>query len=186
LGHDISETHLVRMPETILFLTKDDIQKLVVGLAKRISLDYQNQDLVLVGVLKGSFIFLSDLSRLITLPHEIDFIGAASYGFQTTASDDIRLTKEIGIDILNKNVLIVEDIIDTGKTLVFLIDYLESLGPKTLKICTLLDKKERREVEISIDYIGQTVESGFLVGYGLDYAEKYRNLSDIHLLKTND
>ena len=173
------------MPETILFLKKDDIQRLVSGLAKRISLDYQNQELVLIGILKGAFIFLSDLVRQITLPLEIDFIGASSYGSRTTASDEIRLTKEIGIDILNKNVLIVEDIIDTGQTSVFLFDYLKSLGPKTLKICTLLDKEERREVDIHIDYVGQTVESGFLVGYGLDYAEKYRNLSDIYFLKSN-
>ena len=171
------------MSDTIPFLSREDIQRLISGLAHRISSDYRYRDLVLIGILKGAFVFLSDLMRQLTIPVEIDFVGASSYGADTCTSGEICLTKAVEIEILNKNVIIVEDIIDTGLTLEFLVEYLKSFGPKTLKICTLIDKKERRELSIDIDYVGRTVESGFLVGYGLDHAEKYRNLPEIRILK---
>jgi hypoxanthine phosphoribosyltransferase len=171
------------MPDITPFLKRKDIQKLTSALAKRISADYRDQDLVLIGILKGAFIFLADLIREFTTPVEIDFIGASSYGMDTHSSEKIRLTKDIDIKIFNKNVILVDDIIDTGLTLVFLKEHLKSYGPKTLKICALLDKKERRKADIQIDYVGQRVDRGFLVGYGLDYAEKFRNLPEIYHLK---
>jgi len=171
------------MPEFIPFLKREDIQKLISELAERISTDYMNQELVLIGVLKGAFIFLSDLVRQLTIPVEVDFIGTSSYGQETYSSENIRLTQALEIEILNKNVLLVEDIIDTGLTVAFLAAHMRTFEPKTLKICTLLDKPERRKTQVPIDYVGTTVESGFLVGYGLDHAEKYRNLPDIYCLK---
>lgn len=171
------------MPELIPVLTKDEIADLVAKMADRISLDYQDHDLVLVGVLKGSFIFLSDLVRHLTVPLRVDFICAASYGSGTTASGNIRLTKALDIDIRNKDVLVVEDIVDTGRTLAYCIDHLGSFHPKTLKICAMLDKAERREESILVDYACYQVKTGFLVGYGLDYDQKYRELSGIYTLK---
>ncbi|MBW1698158.1 MAG: hypoxanthine phosphoribosyltransferase [Deltaproteobacteria bacterium] len=171
------------MPDILPFLNHEDIKRLISALAKRISTDYRDQDLVVIGILKGAFIFLSDLVRQLSIPVEIDFIGASSYGQNTHSSEKIRITKEIDIDILNKNVLIVEDIVDTGLTMVFLVEHLKSFSPKTVKICALLDKKERRKTDIHIDYVGQRVAGGFLVGYGLDYGEKYRNLPGIYRLK---
>lgn len=171
------------MPEIVSFLKREEIDSLVSDVAKRISSDCQGQELVLIGILKGAFIFLSDLIRKLTIPIEIDFIGASSYETGTSSSGKVRLTKEIEIDVENKDILIVEDIIDTGLTLSFLMDYLKSCGPKSLKVCTLLDKRERRIADVKIDYACRVLESGFLVGYGLDYAEKYRHLPEIFHLK---
>ena len=165
------------------FLHREEIQRLVSDIADRISLDYQDQDLVLIGVLKGAFIFLSDLVRQLTIHTEIDFVGASSYGTNAQSSENIRLTKPLQIDIRNKSILVVEDIIDTGLTLAYMLDYIKSFVPRNLNICTLLDKRERRKADIEIDYVGKVVDKGFLVGYGLDYAEKYRNLPDLYCLK---
>jgi len=164
-------------------MTKEDIDKKVSALARRISADYENRDLVIIGVLKGSFIFLSDLVRRLTIPVQIDFVGASSYGSGVSSSGSIRLTKEIGVDVKGKDVLLVDDIIDTGLTLAYLVDHIKSFGPKSVRICIFLDKKERRKTALMIDYTCQVVESGFLVGYGLDYAENYRNLPEIYQLK---
>ena len=171
------------MPEIVSYIKKAEIDVLVSNLAERLASDYRGKKLVLIGVLKGSFIFLSDLIRRLTIPVEIDFIGASSYGTGCSTSGKIQLTKELQIDVENKDVLIIEDIIDTGLTLAFLIDYLKTFRPKSLKVCTLLDKRERRMVDIQIDYASHVVESGFIVGYGLDYAERYRNLPEIYHLK---
>ena len=165
------------------FLNREEIQRLVSDIAERISLDYQDEDLVLIGVLKGAFIFLSDLVRQLTIPTEIDFVGAASYGTNAQSSENIRLTKPLQIDIRDKSILVVEDIIDTGLTLSFMLDYIKSFVPRNLNICALLDKRERRKADIEIDYVGKVVDKGFLVGYGLDYDEKYRNLPDLYCLK---
>lgn len=165
------------------FLHREEIQRLVSDIAERISLDYQDEDLVLIGVLKGAFIFLSDLVRQLTIPTEIDFVGAASYGTNAQSSENIRLTKPLQIDIRDKSILVVEDIIDTGLTLAYMLDYIKSFVPRNLNICALLDKRERRKADIEIDYVGKVVDKGFLVGYGLDYAEKYRNLPDLYCLK---
>lgn len=171
------------MSDLILILKRDDIDRMVAAVARSISSDYQNREPVLVGVLKGAFIFLADLVRHLTIPVKIDFVGASSYGSNTSPSGKIRLTKRIEVDIKDKDVLVVEDIVDTGLTLIYLIDYLKSFGPKTVRVCTMLDKQERRRVKIKIDYRCHVVEEGFIVGYGIDYAEDYRNLPEIYHLK---
>lgn len=169
------------MPEFIPVLSKDDIQRRVVAVAQRISIDYQGRELVLIGVLKGAFLFLSDLSRRLTLEKvKIDFLQASSYGADTVSSEDIVLKKDIDVDIHGKDVLLVEDIVDTGLTLAYLIDHLKRFGPNSVKVCTMIDKRERRKRTVEIDYVCATVEKGFLVGYGLDYAEDYRNLPEIY------
>lgn len=171
------------MPELIPVLEKKDIEGLVAQVARQISADYLNQELVLVGILKGAFIFLSDLVRNLSIPVKIDFVGASSYGSGTSSSGEIHLTKKIDIDIEDKDVLVIEDIVDTGLTLDYIIDYLKSLKPKTLKVCSLIDKRERREKEIKLDYTCYSVAKGFLVGYGLDFNEDYRELPGIYHLK---
>ena len=171
------------MPEFIPVLKKDDIDKMVVAVARKISSDYKDRELILIGVLKGSFVFLSDLIRNLSIPVKVDFVGVSSYSDKTSSSGKIQLTKSIEIDIKNKNVLVVEDIVDSGLTLAWLIDYLMSFEPETVNVCALLDKRERRETLIQIDYTCHVVQEGFLVGYGLDYAEDYRNLPEIYHLK---
>jgi len=171
------------MPEFIPVLKKDEINEMVVDVARKISLDYKDKELILIGVLKGSFVFLSDLIRNLSIPVKVDFVGVSSYGNKTSSSGKIQLTKSIEIDIENKNVLVVEDIVDSGLTLAWLIDYLMSFKPETVNVCTLLDKRERRETEIQIGYTCHVVQEGFLIGYGLDYAEDYRNLPEIYHLK---
>ncbi len=171
------------MFELIPVLTKNDIDELVARIAHQISSDYQNRELILIGVLKGAFVFLSDLVRHLDIPVKIDFIRVFSYGSGASTSGDIHLTKDIEVNIKNKDVLIVEDIVDTGLTLKYLIDYLRSYHPKTIKVCAFIDKHERREADIKIDYSCHDVTKGFLVGYGLDYDEDYRYLSGIYHLK---
>lgn len=170
------------MPELIPVLNKTEIEEKVSDLAQRISADYQDRETVLIGVLKGAFIFLSDLVRHITIPLKLGFVGVSSYGCGTFSSENIRLSKDIDIEVKNCDVLLVEDIIDTGLTAGYLIAHLMSFKPRTLKVCTLIDKRERRKAEIKIDYSGHVMESGFLVGYGLDYAENHRHLPDIYHL----
>jgi len=171
------------MRELVPVLTKNVIDKKVAEVALEISNDYKGRDLVLVGILKGAFVFMSDLMRCLSVPVQLDFVCASSYGDGTTTSGSVKLTKEIGIDIKGKEILVIEDIVDTGLTLTFLIDYLKSFGPASVKVCTLIDKRERRNAEIKIDYSCHVVEEGFLVGYGLDYAEDFRNLPEIYHLK---
>lgn len=168
------------MAELIPVLTKNDIDTLVAAMARRISSDYQDHDLVLIGVLKGAFVFISDLVRHLSIPVKIDFIRVLSYGSGVSSSRNIQLTKDIEIDISHKDVLIIEDIVDTGLTLKYLIDYLKTYHPKTVRVCTLIDKQERREVDVEIDYICHSVSEGFLVGYGLDYDEGYRYLPGVY------
>jgi hypoxanthine phosphoribosyltransferase len=148
-------------------------------LARRISQDYPEGNLVLICILKGAFVFLSDLIRYLEIPVEIDFIRLASYGSDQISSRNVRITKDIEIPIRGKDVLIVEDIVDTGWTLAYLVGKLADHRPKSVKICTLLDKQARREVKIQVDYLGFPVEDRFVVGYGLDADEKYRYLPDI-------
>ncbi|MBW1836208.1 MAG: hypoxanthine phosphoribosyltransferase [Deltaproteobacteria bacterium] len=171
------------MPDFFPVLKKDEIDKKIASIAHRISSDYQDQELILIGVLKGAFVFLADLMRKLTIPVKVDFVRIYSYGSSTSSSGNIQLSKKLEIDIKNKDVLIIEDIVDTGVTLTWLIDYLKSFRPKTVKVCTLLDKVERRKTKIKIDYACHVVQEGFLVGYGLDYAENYRNLPEIYHLK---
>jgi hypoxanthine phosphoribosyltransferase len=171
------------MLELIPVLSKNDVDKMVARVAYKISSDYQDQELILIGILKGAFVFLSDLVRHLTIPVKIDFIRVRSYGSSASSSGKIRLTKEIEIDINNKNVLLVEDIVDTGLTLSYLIDYLKTFHPKTVKICALINKHERRNANIKIHYACHEMTEGFLVGYGLDYNEDYRYLAGIYHLK---
>ncbi len=172
------------MPNLIPVLTKKEIDNAVCEIARKISSDYKDCDLILIGVLKGAFIFLSDLIRQLTIPVKVDFAGLSSYGTQTSTSGSIHLTKDIEIDLKDTDVLIIEDIIDTGLSLTYLVDHIKKSNPKSVKICALIDKHERRKADISIDYVGHKIEKGFLVGYGLDYAEKFRNLPEVYHLKT--
>jgi hypoxanthine phosphoribosyltransferase len=169
------------MPELIPVITRDEIQRRISAVAKAISADHQGRELVLIGVLKGAFFFLADLARQLTIDKiKIDFLQASSYGADTSSSENIILKKDIDIDIRGQEVIVVEDIVDTGLTLTYLIDHLEGFGPKCVKVCTLIDKKERRQAKVKVDYVCMTVEKGFLVGYGLDFAEDYRNLPEIY------
>ena len=167
-----------------ILLSEKDIEKIVTDLANDINYDFKNEEIILVGLLKGSAVFMSDLLRKITLPCEIDFMTASSYGSKTTSSGDVRITKDLTIDIKDKNVIIVEDIIDSGNTLSCVLKILKKREPKNLKLCSLLSKPDRREVnDVKIDYLGEEIPDEFVVGYGLDFDEKYRNLPYIGVLK---
>ena len=165
------------MPELIPVLDKDIIAQKVADVAEKISSDYKDGDLVLVGVLKGAFVFMADLIRHLTLEaFSVDFVRVASYGGGTESSGNIRLIMDLNNDIAGKDVLIVEDILDTGRTAEYLIKAFKQRGPRSVKFCTFLEKMERRESTIQPDYVGHQIDRGFIVGYGLDYNEAYRNL----------
>ena len=157
-------------------LVKQEIADKVKAIAKQIEKDYEGEELLVVGILKGASVFVSDLIRNINLDVNIDFMSVSSYGNGTESSGTVRILKDLDVDIANKNVLIVEDIIDSGLTLSNLVKELGIRNPKSLKLCTLLDKPERRTVNIPVDYVGFVIEDKFIVGYGIDWAEKYRNL----------
>lgn len=171
------------MPQFIEVLSKEEIETRVKEVAAQISEDYRDRELVLVGALKGAFIFMADLARELSIQARIGFIGVSSYGSGSTSSGTIKVTKELDMDVEGRDVLIVEDIVDTGLTLEFIVEYLKGLGPKSVRVCTLLDKEERRETDIEVDYACHKIPEGFLVGYGLDYAEDYRNMPAIYHLK---
>jgi hypoxanthine phosphoribosyltransferase len=167
-----------------ILLSKEQIQARVAELGKQISVNYDDIDLLLVCVLKGGVMFLTDLSRALSIPHEIDFMAISSYGGQRTESSGVvRILMDLNANIQNRHVLIVEDIIDTGRTLQYIVENLGTRDPASLKICTLLNKPERREVPIKLDYVGFNIPNEFVVGYGLDYAELYRNLPYVGVLK---
>ncbi len=163
-------------------ISAESISARVKKLGEEITGDYEGKELILVGILKGAFIFTADLARAIDLPLEIDFVRLSSYGSGTTSSGFVRISKDIEIDIRGKDVLVVEDIVDTGHTLKYLQEVLSIHKPASVKICCLIDKKERREVDVEVDYVGFDVPKGFLVGYGLDYNEQYRHLDGIYHL----
>jgi len=165
-------------------ISREDIARRVQELAREISRDYAGRDLVLVGVLKGAFIFLADLVRALTFPVEIDFVRLRSYGGGTCPTGEVNITKDVELSLKDRDVLIVEDIMDIGFTLSFLRQHLATHRPRSLKICVLIDKKERREVEVPLDYVGFVVEKGFLVGYGLDCGEKGRTYPEIYEIET--
>ncbi|MFA6308761.1 MAG: hypoxanthine phosphoribosyltransferase [Clostridia bacterium] len=166
-----------------VLVSKDELRNMVVRLGKRISKDYENKDLVLIGVLKGGFVFLSDLMRELTIPIELDFISVSSYGESTKSSGVVRIMKDVDINVTGKHVLIVEDLVDTGLTLKYLEELLNTRDPLSVKICTALDKPSRRKVDIDIEYKGIEIPDKFVVGYGLDYAGKYRNFPEVCVLK---
>jgi len=166
----------------ILF-TEDEIDTRVKELGARITLDYAGKSPLLIGVLKGCFVFLADIARYIELDCEIRFLTASSYGFASVTSGKVKIDKDIDFEIEGRDVLIIEDILDSGVTLNALRKYVLDRKPASIKICTLLDKPTRRQVSIAADYIGFECPNEFVVGYGLDYAERYRNLPYVAVLK---
>ena len=170
------------MPEKELVISRTDIAQRVIELGAAITRDYNGSRLMVVGILNGAFIFMADLVREIKLEMEIDFIRVASYGMGTT-SGSLRFTKDIELEIKGKDILIVEDIVDTGRTLKHLKQSLADRSAHSVRICALIDKKERREVEVAVDYVGFEIETGFLVGYGLDCREQHRHYPEVYHLK---
>jgi len=162
-----------------ILISSSQIKQRVKELGEQLSADYEGKNVVIICVLKGAVVFLADLLRSLSIPVELDFVRLSSYGKNTESSSVISIIQNITSDIQHKDVLIVEDIVDTGTTLNFLKESLLSQNPSSLKICTLLDKPARREKSITIEYIGFEIPNCFVVGYGLDYNEKYRNLPDI-------
>ncbi|MDU2064827.1 MAG: hypoxanthine phosphoribosyltransferase, partial [Sporomusaceae bacterium] len=156
-----------------ILISQEGLAKRVKELGEKISADYAGEEILMIGVLRGAVIFMADLSRAIKIPVAIDFMAVSSYGMSTSSSGVVRILKDLDEDVEGKHVLIVEDIIDSGLTLNYLIDYIKSRNPKSVKICTLLNKPERRKVAVPIAYNGFDVPDEFVVGYGLDYAEKY-------------
>jgi hypoxanthine phosphoribosyltransferase len=166
-----------------VLLRTEAIQSRVTQLAAEIECDYpEGEEIHLVGVLKGGFVFMSDLIRAMTPRVTVDFIAVSSYAKSTKSSGEVRLLKDLDSGLEGRHVIIVEDIVDTGLTLTYLQDILRARAPKSLRTACLLSKPSRRQVEVTVDYIGFTIEDKFVVGYGLDYAEKYRNLSYIAIL----
>jgi hypoxanthine phosphoribosyltransferase len=161
-----------------IMISEADIRTRVAELGSQISADYRDSgsEMVLVGLLRGSFMFMADLCRAIDVSHEVDFMTASSYGSGMSSSRDVKILKDLDEDIRGKDVLIVEDIIDSGNTLSKVREILQLRGPKSLAICTLLDKPERREVTVQVEYVGFTISDEFVVGYGIDYAQRYRHL----------
>ena len=174
---------MMTTPELVPILTKEEIQQKIIDIAGIISRDYAGKELLLIGILKGAFIFLSDLARQLSIPAQIDFVRASSYGGTMSSSGTVALPHTVQIDVRNKHLLLVEDIVDTGLTLSCIQKYFLSQGPASIKICSFIDKYERREADIRVDYTCHTTQEGFLVGYGLDYAENYRGLPGIYHLK---
>ncbi|MBN2043898.1 MAG: hypoxanthine phosphoribosyltransferase [Anaerolineales bacterium] len=170
-----SETYKKYLKEVLV--TEEDLKRRVAELGRQISSDYAGEELLMVCVLRGGVMFLTDLMRELTIPHMIDFMALSSYGVgRRESSGTVRITMDLNMDIYGRNVLIVEDIVDSGYTMCSLLEVLETRHPKSLKICTLLDKAARREVDIKLDYVGFDIEDKFVFGYGLDLDEFYRDL----------
>lgn len=167
----------------VTMLTREEIQKRVDELGAQITKDYKDASLVLVCVLKGSFIFASDLARAIDLPLRVDFLGVRSYGEGTESSGVVQITQDLSRPIEHEDILIVEDIVDTGLTVAHLMDLLRTRQPRSVKVCALLHKPVRSRVQVKIDYLGFTIEDKFVVGYGLDFAERHRNLPFIGVVE---
>ena len=168
-----------RKPRLKVLITREEISQAVTRLASEISHDYRGKQLLLIGVLKGSFVFMADLSRQFGLPVEVDFVRLSSYGAAQETSGKVKVVQPLETPIKGRHVLVIEDIVDTGITISFLLDYLRRKKPASLKLCALTDKPSRRQVPVSIDYLGFTVPDKFIVGYGLDFDEKFRYLPDI-------
>lgn len=171
------------MTRRSLLLSQQEINQGVARLAAEIARDYRGKNPLLIGVLKGSFIFLSDLVRRLDFPLEVEFLQLSSYGSGTQSSGRVRVLGRLGQPVKGREVVVVEDIVDTGITIAFLMDYLHRRHPRSLKLCALLDKPERRQVPVKIDYLGFTVPDRFVVGYGLDYNEQFRHLPEVWALE---
>ena len=166
-----------------VLVSEEELSKKVRELGEKITKDYEGKDLILVGILKGAAIFMADLARCIDLPITLEFLAVSSYGNSTESSGVVKIVKDIDTNVEGKHILVVEDIIDTGLTLSYITDNLKKRGAKSVKICTLLDKPERRKAEVSVEYRGFIIPDEFVVGYGIDYAEQYRNLPYVSSLK---
>ncbi|NLV16410.1 MAG: hypoxanthine phosphoribosyltransferase [Syntrophomonadaceae bacterium] len=173
------------MTETLeVLLSEEQIRERVKELAAQINRDFAGAEVLVVGILKGSFVFLADLVRYLDIPVKVDFMDVSSYGMTTESSGEVRILKDLEQPIERKNVIVVEDIIDSGTTLKFILGVLQRRRPRSLKVCTFLDKPSRRRVLVIPDYNGFSIPDHFVVGYGLDYAEQYRNLPDICIINT--
>jgi hypoxanthine phosphoribosyltransferase len=167
---------------TEILIDQDALQRRIAELGEEISADYSGRDLLLVGVLKGAVFFMADLMRGLSIPCEIDFMAISSYGDSTDSSGVVRILKDLDINIEGRDVLVVEDIIDSGLTLSYLMRNLEAREPASLEICALLTKPERREIEVPVRYVGFEIPNRFVIGYGLDFGERYRNLPYVGVL----
>ena len=171
-----------KMHKEILF-SRDVIAQRVQEIARQISADYSGRELIVIGVLKGAFIFMADLIRAMSIPCKVDFVRVASYGAGSESSGKAVLTKDIETSIKGRDILVVEDIVDTGLTLTYLVDWLKERNPQSLKVCAFLDKRKRRKVSFEADYVGFTIDDGFVVGYGLDFNEQARFLPEVYIIK---
>jgi hypoxanthine phosphoribosyltransferase len=177
----MNATELERAVTDVL-IDEDALQRRIAELGEEISADYAGRDLLLVGVLKGAVFFMADLMRNLSVPCEIDFMAISSYGAATDSSGVVRILKDLDINIEGRHVLVVEDIIDSGLTLSYLLRNLESREPASLEICALLTKPDRREIDVPVRYVGFEIPNEFVIGYGLDFAERYRNLPYVGVL----
>jgi len=177
----VSQTELERAVGEVL-IDRETLANRVAELGAEVSADYEGRDLLLIGVLKGAVFFMADLMRHLTVPCEVDFMAISSYGAATDSSGIVRILKDLDINIEGRHVLVVEDIIDSGLTLSYLIRNLESREPATLEVCALLTKPSRREIDVPVRYVGFEIPNKFVVGYGLDFAERYRNLPYVGVL----
>ncbi len=177
----MSMTELEAGVEAVL-IGQERLQERIRELGDEISGDYDGRDLLLIGVLKGAVFFMADLMRRLTVPCEIDFMAISSYGASTDSSGVVRILKDLDINIENRDVLVVEDIIDSGLTLSYLMRNLEARSPSSLEVCALLTKHERREIDVDVRYVGFEIPNRFVIGYGLDFAERYRNLPYVAVL----
>jgi hypoxanthine phosphoribosyltransferase len=177
----VSQAELERgVAETLI--EEDVLQARIAELGDEVSADYAGRDLLLIGVLKGAVFFMADLMRRLTVPCEIDFMAISSYGAATDSSGVVRILKDLDINIEGRHVLVVEDIIDSGLTLSYLMRNLEARDPATLEVCALLTKPDRREIDVPVKYVGFKIPNRFVIGYGLDFAERYRNLPYVGVL----
>jgi hypoxanthine phosphoribosyltransferase len=177
----VSQTELERGVSDVL-IDETRLRSRVAELGDEISADYVGRDLLLIGVLKGAVFFMADLMRYLTIPCEVDFMAISSYGASTDSSGVVRILKDLDINIEGRDVLVVEDIIDSGLTLSYLMRNLESREPASLEVCALMTKPERREIDVPVRYVGFEIPNRFVIGYGLDFAERYRNLPYVAVL----
>lgn len=169
-----------------VMLSEEEVDKRIKEIGEQISKDFAGEEVHLVCVLRGGSFFMCELAKRITIPVTLDFMSVSSYGNDTTSSGVVKIVKDLDDSLEGKNVIVIEDVVDTGRTLSHLLELLKARGPKRLKLCTLLDKPDRRVVDVCVDYTGFTIPDEFVVGYGLDYAQKYRNLPYIGVVEINE
>ena len=174
-----------KMRRKILF-PRDAIERRVQEIAAQLSADYAGREIIIIGILKGAFIFMADLIRAMNIPCKVDFVRVASYGAGSESSGKVVLTKDIETSIKDQDILVVEDIVDTGLTLTYLVNWLRERNPKSLKVCAFLDKRKRRKVYFEADYVCFTMDDGFVVGYGLDFNEQARFLPEVYIMEQTE